>query len=141
VIKNKAFGESKFGGFLSLGPSLQWNNGADRELNETNFRIVGKRELDANGNWSILPLEQTSYFARERTNNISVIIRPEAGFTFSVSEYSKFTARFQYGIGIGEPLIVQEFNNFPLEGNLTNSRHQLNGDFWTVQLGYQILLK
>ncbi|MFN3758526.1 MAG: hypothetical protein ACK4SF_04850 [Algoriphagus aquaeductus] len=61
--------------------------------------------------------------------------------TFSVSEYSKFTARFQYGIGIGESLIVQEFNNFPLEGNLTNSNHELKGDFWTVQLGYQILLK
>jgi len=141
LIYNKEFGESKFGGFLSIGPSLQWNNGADRELNETNFRIIGKRVLDANGNWSILPLEQTSYLAQERTNNISLIIRPEVGFTFSVSEYSKFTARFHYGIGIGEPLIVQEFNNFPLEGNLSNSTHQLNGDFWTVQLGYQILLK
>jgi hypothetical protein len=141
VIYKKAFGESKFGGFLSIGPSLQWNTGASRELNETNFRIVGKRELVANGNWSIAPLEQTPYTAQERTNKISVVIRPEAGLTFSVSEYSKFSARFQYGIGIGEPLIVQEFNNFPLEGNLSNSRHQLKGDFWAVQLGYQILLK
>ncbi len=141
LIYNLAFGESKFGGFLSIGPSLQWNTGASRELNETNFRIVGKRELVANGNWSIAPLEQTPYTAQERTNKISVVIRPEAGLTFSVSEYSKFSARFQYGIGIGEPLIVQEFNNFPLEGNLSNSRHQLKGDFWAVQLGYQILLK
>jgi hypothetical protein len=141
LIYNKAFGESKFGGFLSVGPSLHWNNGADRELNETNFRIVGKRELNSNGDWIIVPLEQASYTAQEQTDKISVVIRPEAGLTFSVSEYSKFTARFQYGIGIGEPLIVQEFNNFPLEGNFSSSKHQLKGDFWTVQLGYQILLK
>lgn len=113
----------------------------DRKLNETNFRIVGKRELNPSGDWSIVPLEQIPYTAQERTNGISAVIRPEAGLTFSVSEYSKFTARFQYGIGIGESFIVQEFNNFPLEGNFSNSKHQLNGDFWTVQLGYQILLK
>jgi hypothetical protein len=49
-------------------------------------------------------MEQTP--AQEKANSRSFIIRPEAGLTFSVSEYSKFTARFQYGIGIGEPLIV-----------------------------------
>jgi len=86
-------------------------------------------------------LEQASYTAQERMNTISVVLRPEAGLTFSASEYSKFTARFQYGVGIGQSLIVQEFNNFPLEGSLSNSKHQLKGDFWTIQLGYQILLK
>lgn len=124
-----AFGESKFGGFLNIGPGLHWNNGADRELNETYFRIVGKRELNSNVDWIIVPLEQASYTAQERTNKISVEIRPEVGLTFSVSEYSKFTARFQYGIGIGEPLIVQEFNNFPLEGNFSSSKHQLKRGF------------
>lgn len=113
LIYNKAFGESKFGGFLTLGPSLQWNNGADRELNETNFRIVGKKELDANGNWSILPLEQSPYTAQERTNKISVVIRSEAGLTFSVSDYSKFSVRFQYGIGIGESFDRSGIQQFP----------------------------
>jgi hypothetical protein len=141
LIYNKAFGESKFGGFLSVGPSVQWNTMNDRELNETNFRIVGKRDQNPSGDWNIVPLEQTPYSAQEKANSWSFVIRPEAGLTFSVSEYSKFTARFQYGIGIGESLIVQEFNNFPLEGNLTNSRHELKGDFWAIQLGYQILLK
>ena len=65
-----------------------------------------KKEPRQGGDWSIVPLEQMPYTAQERTNGISVLIRPEAGLTFSVSEYSKFTARFQYGIGIGEPLIV-----------------------------------
>lgn len=31
--------------------------------------------------------------------------------------------------GLENLLIVQEFDNFPLEGNLTNSRHELKGDF------------
>ncbi|MBA4299767.1 MAG: hypothetical protein C0433_06605 [Cyclobacterium sp.] len=84
-------------------------------------------------------MEQTP--AQERTNTISVVLRPEAGLTFRASEYSKFTARFQYGVGIGQPLIVQEFKNFPLERNLSNSRHELKADFWSIQLGYQILLK
>jgi hypothetical protein len=141
LIYNKAFGESKFGGFLSVGPSIQCNNMNDRELNETNFRIVGKREMNAKGDWSVVPLEQASFTAQEKTNSFSVVLRPEAGLTFNASEYSKFTARFQYGIGISQPLIVQEFNNFPLEGNLTNSKHELKGDFWAIQLGYQILLK
>lgn len=141
LIYNKAFGESKFGGFLSIGPSVQWNNMNDRELNESNFKIVGKREINASGDWSVIPLEQASYTAQEKTNSFSVVLRPEAGLTFSASEYSKFTARLQYGVGIGQPLIVQEFKNFPLEGNLSNSRHELKGDFWTIQLGYQILLK
>lgn len=141
LIYNKSFGESKFGGFLNVGPSIQWNNMNDRELIETNFRIVGKRELNPSGDWSIVPLEQASYTAQERTNSISVVLRPEAGLSFSASEYSKFTARFQYGVGIGQSLIVQEFNNFPLEGSLSNSKHQLKGDFWAIQLGYQILLK
>ncbi|GEM_PF-2310479 len=110
-------------------------------LGKKKKRFLKKIEPNPSGDWSIVPLEQASYIAQERTNKISVVIRPEAGLTFSVSEYSKFSARFQYGIGIGESLIVQEFNNFPLEGNLSNSRHQLKGDFWTVQLGYQILLK
>lgn len=141
LIYNKAFGESKFGGFLSVGPSIQWNNATDREWNETNFIILGKRELNPSGDWSIVPLEQASYTAQERTNSISVVLRPEAGLTFSASEYSKFTARFQYGVGIGQPLIVQKFNNFPLEGNFSNSRHELKGDFWAIQLGYLILFK
>jgi len=141
LIYAKAFGESKFGGFLSFGPSVQWNNMKDRELNETNFRIVGKREISSNGDWSIVPLEQTPYTAQERANSWSIVPRSEAGLTFRASENSKFTARFQYGIGIGKPLIVQEFKNFPLEGNLTNSRHELKGDYWALQLGYQILLR
>lgn len=141
LIYNKVFGESKFGGFLSVGPSVQWNNMNDRELNETIFRIVGKRELNSNGNWSIVPLEQSPYTAQEKANSWSIVLKPEAGLSFRASENSKFTARFQYGIGIGKPLIVQEFKNFPLEGNLTNSRHELRGDFWAIQLGYQILLR
>lgn len=141
LIYAKAFGESKFGGFLSVGPSVLWNTMNDRELNETNFRIVGKRELNPSGDWSIVSLEQTPYSAQEKANSWSFVIRPEAGLTFRASEYSKFTARLQYGVGIGQPLIVQEFSNFPLEGNLTNSNHELKGDFWAIQLGYQILLK
>ncbi|WP_187177036.1 hypothetical protein [Algoriphagus sp. AK58] len=141
LIYNKEFGESKFGGFLSVGPSIQWNNGNDRELNETNFRIVGKRELNPSGDWNTVPLEQTPYSAQEKANSWSVVIRPEAGLTFRASKYSKFTARFQYGVGIGQPLILQEFNNFQLEGILSNSKHKLKGDFWAIQLGYQILLK
>lgn len=140
LIYNFPFGESRFGGFLSIGPSLQWSSGSDRELNETNFRIVGKREIDMNGNVTNSPLEQLPYSSMERGNDFTFLIRPEAGVIFSVSEFSKFSARFQYGIGVGQALLVREFKDFPLEGNTSNSRHQLNGDFWTIQFGYQILL-
>lgn len=111
------------------------------QAREEKAKKIGKKEPCQSCVWSNITSEQASYTAKDKDNSLSEVIRPEAGFTFRASEYSKFTARIQNVGGVGQPLIVQEFSNFPLEENLTNSRHELKGDFWAIQLGYHILLK
>lgn len=135
------FGESRFGGFVSLGPSFQWNTAKDRDFDEANFRIVNKRIYGTSGVVSFEPLEQESYSGVETVKNFSVIIRPELGLSFKASDFANFTARLQYGISLGAPLISREFNDFPLNGTQTSSQHNLRGDYWVIQVGYQITLK
>ena len=135
------FGESRFGGFVSLGPSFQWNTAKDRDFDEANFRIVNKRISGSNGVVSYEPIEQESYSGIETVKNFSVLVRPELGLTFKASDLANFTAKLQYGISLGEPLISREFNDFPLNGTQTSSQHNLRGDYLVIQVGYQISLK
>jgi hypothetical protein len=111
------------------------------QAREEKAKKIGKRELNPSGDWSIITLEQASYTAQEKTNSLFVVIQPEAGLTYRASAYSKFTARLQYGISLGDPLISREFNDFPLNGTQTNSQHNLRGDYWVIQVGYQVSLK
>lgn len=135
------FGESRFGGFVSIGPSLQWNTAEDREINETNFRIVSKKISGSKGSATYEGIEQEPYSGLETVKNFSVLIRPELGLYFKASDFAKFTARIQYGINIGDPLITREFNDFPLDGKQTSYKHTLGGDYLLIQVGYQIFLK
>lgn len=135
------FGESRISGFVSLGPSFQWNTAKDRDFDEENFRIVNKRISGSNGVVSYEPIEQEPYSGIETVKSFSVIIRPELGLTFKASDFTNFTARLQYGISLGAPLISREFNDFPLNGTQTSSQHNLRGDYWVIQVGYQVFLK
>lgn len=133
------FGESGFGGFLSLGPSFRWINAKDREFDQSDFRITGQRVIDSDQNATFQPIEQNPYKGKETVRNFSAVIRPELGLSFKASGYSKFLIRFQYGIRMFSPLISRSFGSFELEGKQTPFRHILHSDFSSLQVGYQFL--
>lgn len=140
LLYHFALGSSRLGGFLSLGPTFHWINLTDREFDQSNFRITGRRIIDNNGTITFNPIEQNPYKGRETTKKFSTVLRPELGFSFKASDYSRFLLRFQYGIKLGDPLISRDFRSFQLEGVQTDIYNKLDGDYWTIQVGYQFLL-
>ena len=134
------FGESRFGAFLSLGPSFRWTSAKDRSFGPPNYRIIGQKVMDSGNPAPLNPIEQNPYRGTETVKNFSAVLRPELGFGFQVSDHSKFLVRFQYGIRMFSPLIARNFESVEIDGQATSFRNILTSDFSAVQIGYQLLI-